>query len=320
VTTDPRDQLEQAHVLFQRAYAGHEREFLEDLVAHGQHPLAFYLGCSDSRVIPELLTHAVPGELFVVRNVANLLPPIERRIVSAGAALEYAVGHLHVRHLIVCGHDLCGGVRAALDGGVDAAAYPSLGEWLEGLAPVVERTRSVPEDGGVRWRRTVEENVLEQLTNASIARRSGGRRRPAGAAAGSTTSPRRLRVYHREAEAVSATCSGRPAGARLEQGNQQAGMLADVKITLDLDGDLYRAVKVEAARADRSIRDVVAEALEGWLTAAEVAEDRESATEALAEYRRAGGIPAEDAFALLAAETRARYGEDRAASEVDADR
>ena len=132
--------LGQAHELFQRAYAGHEREFLEDLVAHGQHPLAFFLGCSDSRVIPEVLTHAVPGELFVVRNVANLLPPVERLIVSAGAALEYAVGHLHVRHLIVCGHDLCGGIRAALDGGVDNAAYPALGEWLEGLTPVVERT------------------------------------------------------------------------------------------------------------------------------------------------------------------------------------
>jgi carbonic anhydrase len=135
-------------------------------VAHGQHPLAFFLGCSDSRVIPEQLTHAVPGELFVVRNVANLLPPVERHIVSAGAALEYAVGHLRVRHLIVCGHDLCGGIRAALDGGVDNAAYPALGEWLDGLAPVVERTRSVPEEGGGRWRRTVEENVLQQLGNA----------------------------------------------------------------------------------------------------------------------------------------------------------
>ena len=158
--------LGQAHELFRRAYAGHEREFLQDLVAHGQHPLAFFLGCSDSRVIPEVLTHAVPGELFVVRNVANLLPPVERHIVSAGAALEFAVGHLHVRHLIVCGHDLCGGIRAALDGGVDDAAFPALGEWLEGLAPIVERTRSVPEEGGRRWRRAVEENVLEQLSNA----------------------------------------------------------------------------------------------------------------------------------------------------------
>jgi carbonic anhydrase len=160
------DSLDQGHELFQRAYAGHEREFLEDLVVHGQHPLAFYLGCSDSRVIPEQLTHAVPGELFVVRNIANQLPPLERHSASAGAALEYAVHHLHVGHLIVCGHDLCGGVRAALDGGVDRATTPALAEWIDGLAPVVARTVDVPEDDGRRWRRTVEENVLVQLDHA----------------------------------------------------------------------------------------------------------------------------------------------------------
>ncbi len=82
-----------------------------------------------------------------------------------------------------------------------------------------------------------------------------------------------------------------------------------MKITLDLDADLYRAVKVEAARADRSVRDVVAEALEGWLTVAEEAEDRASASQALAEYERTGGFPADQAFEHLAAETRAAYGE-----------
>ena len=201
--------LGQAHELFQRAYAGHEREFLEELVEHGQHPLAFFLGCSDSRVIPELLTHAVPGELFVVRNVANLLPPVARRIVSAGATLEYAVGHLHVRHLIVCGHDLCGGIRAALDGGVDNAAYPALGEWLEVLAPVVERTSSVPEEGGLRWRKAVEENVLEQLSNAlgypAVARAvEAGEVALHGWVFDLGTGA--IRAYHREAEGfVSAT-------------------------------------------------------------------------------------------------------------------
>ena len=82
-----------------------------------------------------------------------------------------------------------------------------------------------------------------------------------------------------------------------------------MKITLDLDGDLYRAVKVEAARADRSVREVVAEALEGWLATAEETEDRASAAEALAEYERSGGTPAEQAFGHLAAETRATYGD-----------
>lgn len=83
-----------------------------------------------------------------------------------------------------------------------------------------------------------------------------------------------------------------------------------MKITLDLDADLYRAVKVEAARADRSVREVVAEALEGWLEAAEEAEDRASAAEALSEYERAGGTSADAVFARLAAETRATYGDE----------
>jgi plasmid stability protein len=81
-----------------------------------------------------------------------------------------------------------------------------------------------------------------------------------------------------------------------------------MKVTIDLPDELYRAIKVEAARADRSVRDVVDEALETWLAAAEEAEDRESAAEALAEYRRDGGASAEDFFGRLAAETKAAYG------------
>jgi len=82
-----------------------------------------------------------------------------------------------------------------------------------------------------------------------------------------------------------------------------------VKITLDLPADLYRAIKVEAARADRSVRDVMAEALERWLETAEAAEDRASAEAALEEYRRDGGEAAEAFFRHLAAETRAIYGD-----------
>ncbi|TAL09091.1 MAG: hypothetical protein EPO00_06340 [Chloroflexota bacterium] len=82
-----------------------------------------------------------------------------------------------------------------------------------------------------------------------------------------------------------------------------------MKVTLDIDADLYRAAKVEAARSDRSVREIVEEALEGWLRAAEEAEDRESASDALAEYQRDGGESAEAWFGRLAAETQATYGE-----------
>ena len=83
-----------------------------------------------------------------------------------------------------------------------------------------------------------------------------------------------------------------------------------MKVTIDLDADIYRAVKVEAARTDRSVRDVVDEALAAWLEAVEDAEDKVSASAALEEYRRDGGEAAEAFFGSLAGETKAAYGSD----------
>ena len=83
-----------------------------------------------------------------------------------------------------------------------------------------------------------------------------------------------------------------------------------MKVTFDLDPDLYRSLKVEAARADRSVRDVVADAITGWLERREDDEDNASAAEALEEYRRDGGTSAASFFEHLAAETRAEYGSD----------
>jgi len=82
-----------------------------------------------------------------------------------------------------------------------------------------------------------------------------------------------------------------------------------VKVTFDIDAELYRAAKVEAARANRSVREIVEEALATWLSASEEAEDRESAAAALDEYRRDGGASAEAWFGRVAAETRAAYGD-----------
>jgi len=84
-----------------------------------------------------------------------------------------------------------------------------------------------------------------------------------------------------------------------------------MKATFDINGELYRAVKVEAARTDRSVREVIEEALEGWLVRAEDDEDRESAEAAMDEYRRDGGESAERWFEQQAAETKATYGSDR---------
>jgi len=85
-----------------------------------------------------------------------------------------------------------------------------------------------------------------------------------------------------------------------------------MKVTIDLDADLYRAVKVEAARSDRSVREIVDEALEAWLDSAETSEDKASAEAALDEYRRDGGASAESFLGSLAAETKTTYGSDEA--------
>jgi hypothetical protein len=82
-----------------------------------------------------------------------------------------------------------------------------------------------------------------------------------------------------------------------------------MKVTIDVDADVYRGIKVEAARTDRSVRDVVDEALAAWLENAEATEDRASATAALEEYRRDGGESADAFFGTLAAETKATYGD-----------
>ena len=95
-----------------------ERDRFEALAERGQRPRAMVVACSDSRVDPQMVFSAAPGELFVVRNVANLVPPYAPDAAYHGtsAALEFGVRVLGVRHLIVLGHALCGGVRAMLDG------------------------------------------------------------------------------------------------------------------------------------------------------------------------------------------------------------
>ncbi len=92
-------------------------EQYEELATYGQSPDAMIISCSDSRVDPETIFSAMPGELFVVRNVANLVPPYETggKFHGVSAAIEFAALNLRVKHLIVMGHSGCGGVKAALD-------------------------------------------------------------------------------------------------------------------------------------------------------------------------------------------------------------
>lgn len=102
---------------FKTRFYEKQPETMRTLLEEGQHPTTLLIGCSDSRVDPALLMGAGPGDLFVVRNVANLVPPYRPGAVldGVGAAIEYAVLDLQVQHVIVLGHAHCGGIKALLN-------------------------------------------------------------------------------------------------------------------------------------------------------------------------------------------------------------
>src|SRR6266508_4383937 len=108
-----------------------EQSRYRELAEHGQAPQIMVIGCCDSRVSPEVIFDARPGELFVVRNVANLVPPYspDGAYHGVSAALEFAVGALRVKHIVVLGHARCGGVRAFAEGGAPLSPGDFIGKW-----------------------------------------------------------------------------------------------------------------------------------------------------------------------------------------------
>jgi carbonic anhydrase len=130
------------------------------LVDDGQHPTTLFIGCSDSRLVPYLLTGTGPGELFLVRNVGAFVPPYDGSAGFHGtaAAIEFAVLNLQVSRIVVCGHSHCGGIRA-LYGEVNPAAR-NLASWLE-----LGREAALPvaEPGPEALRRTEQRAVVLQL-------------------------------------------------------------------------------------------------------------------------------------------------------------
>jgi carbonic anhydrase len=113
------DHLADRYRRFKYRHFAPNQDHYEKLAAEGQNPDVMIVSCSDSRVDPETLFSAMPGELFVVRNVANLVPPFETqgKYHGVSAALEFAALNIRVKHIVVLGHSGCGGVRACLDHG-----------------------------------------------------------------------------------------------------------------------------------------------------------------------------------------------------------
>jgi carbonic anhydrase len=122
-----------------------EKERYRELAASGQAPSTMVIACCDSRAAPEAIFDAGPGELFVLRNVANLVPPFQPDSGQHGtsAAIEFAVQSLGITNIIVMGHGRCGGIRAALDPlGAPLAPGDFIGKWMALLAPVADQVAS----------------------------------------------------------------------------------------------------------------------------------------------------------------------------------
>ncbi len=147
----------------------HEKEFLE-LVEKGQSPRALFIGCSDSRVLPNLITSTGPGDLFVMRNVGNFVPPFkpDNDFHSTAAGIEYAVNHLKVKEIIICGHSHCGACKALYEdhSGHEEDMIHTI-KWLELGMPAKEMALKRVTDGNSEklQEETEKFSVIFQLQN-----------------------------------------------------------------------------------------------------------------------------------------------------------
>src|SRR4029079_17747775 len=118
-----------------------EQDRYRELAEHGQTPEIMVIGCCDSRVSPEVIFDARPGELFVVRNVANLVPPYETdgKYHGVSAALEFGVGVLKVRHIFMLGHAHCGAIRAYAEDAEPISPGDFIGRWMSLMAPAAAK-------------------------------------------------------------------------------------------------------------------------------------------------------------------------------------
>ena len=145
-----------------------EQDRYRELAEAGQSPEVMVIGCSDSRVSPEVIFDARPGELFVVRNVANIVPPYQPDGHAHGvsAALEFGVAALKVRHIVVLGHARCGGVRAFAEKAAPLSPGDFIGNWMRLMTPAVEKAGPPGELSSTDYLTRLERaNVVNSLDN-----------------------------------------------------------------------------------------------------------------------------------------------------------
>lgn len=151
---------------FQNELFALRREQFEELAVR-QSPHTLLITCSDSPIDPALFTQSSPGELFVIRNMANIIPPFGAMHGGEAASIEYAVGVLRVSNVVVCGHTHCSAIRRLLHP-EPRGSLPVFEQWLSYAAPAVNRAQErlqLPQDVSVQEQLVLEEHVMLQLEN-----------------------------------------------------------------------------------------------------------------------------------------------------------
>ena len=161
--------LLEGNSLFKNSYFKKNEAKLLRLAKEGQHPKALFIGCSDSRVVPNLITQTSPGDMFVIRNVGNFVAPFkpDEDYHSTASAIEYAVTALKVSEIIICGHTECGAIQALYDGVdehqfIHTKKWLSLGEKAKALSLLALGTKANRED---LLRLTEKVSIVTQIEN-----------------------------------------------------------------------------------------------------------------------------------------------------------
>ncbi|MFT0532641.1 carbonic anhydrase [Castellaniella hirudinis] len=156
--------LTEGYQSFMRGRLATERARYLDLAQYGQHPDIMLISCGDSRVAPETIFDASPGEMFVVRNIAGIVPPCEADPETAfhgtSACIEFGVNALEVGHIVIMGHASCGGVSAYANQAAPLSQPDFIGKWMSQIKPVVDEIG--PRTGDYAgWIRQIEWGVVE---------------------------------------------------------------------------------------------------------------------------------------------------------------
>lgn len=146
-----------------------EHKELFSRLSKEQNPHTLFIGCSDSRLIPNLITKTLPGELFVIRNIANIVPPYHEseEYLATTSAIEYAVNILEVENIVVCGHSNCGGCKSLYSSDEELKALPHTKKWLELAVNAKNKVLAKVSENEFEKREwmTEQANVVEQVKN-----------------------------------------------------------------------------------------------------------------------------------------------------------